>query len=78
MVYCSNQVAGIYAMSTKEEFRIKKIASSAVHACLKIAKSYNLKYAVLYASNLGAKLYQATGFEVIKHYHEFNFNNSNK
>jgi ribosomal protein S18 acetylase RimI-like enzyme len=78
MVYCGNQVAGIYAMSTKEEFRRKKIGTIAVHACLKIAKAHELKYAVLYASHLGAKLYNSTEFEVIQHYYEFDFNNNSK
>ncbi len=73
MVYCGNQVAGIYAMTTKEEFRRKKIGSSAVHACLKIAQSHNLKHAVLYASNMGEKLYNAAGFKVAQYFYEFNF-----
>lgn len=73
MVYCGNQVAGIYAMTTKEEFRRKKIGSNAVHACLNIAKSHDLKYAVLYASNMGEKLYHATGFKVVQYFYEFNF-----
>jgi hypothetical protein len=78
MVYCGDQVAGIYAMSTKEEFRRKKIGSTAVHACLKIAQSYNLEYAVLYASNLGMKLYDAVGFEAVQYFYEFNFNSKNQ
>lgn len=74
LVYCSNQVAGIYAMSTKQEFRRRKIGTSAVHACLEIAKAHDSKYAVLYASNLGTHLYKSIGFELSQYLWEFGFN----
>ncbi|MFN8769600.1 MAG: hypothetical protein ACK5Z5_00765 [Neisseriaceae bacterium] len=78
LLYYNGQPAGIYTMSTKEKFRRKSVGSAAIHACLKIAKSYDLKYAVLYASKLGMYLYKAVGFEVAQYFYEFNFKNELK
>ncbi len=73
MVYCGEQVAGIYAMSTKVEFRRKGLGSAAVHACVALALDQQLNYAVLYASELGYLLYKQLGFKVTQMLHEYNF-----
>lgn len=73
MVYCGEQVAGIYAMSTKVEFRRKGLGSAAVHACVALAKDQQLNYAVLYASELGQLLYKQLGFKVTQMLHEYKF-----
>ena len=73
MVYYGKQVAGIYAMSTKAEFRRKGLGSAAVHACVALALDQQLNYAVLYASELGQLLYQKLGFKVTQMLHEYNF-----
>ena len=71
--YCGEQVAGIYAMSTKVEFRRKGLGSAAVHACVALALDQRLNYAVLYASELGQLLYKKSGFKVTQMLHEYNF-----
>ena len=63
LVFCGKEVAGIYAMGTRESFRRKGLGSAALHACLQAAKSRNLNHAVLYASSSGKPLYEKNGFQ---------------
>lgn len=62
MVYCGQRTAGIYAMSTLEQYRLKGCATAAVNACILIAKDKNLHNAVLYSSKIGEALYEKIGF----------------
>jgi ribosomal protein S18 acetylase RimI-like enzyme len=73
LVYCYDQVAGIYAMSTRENFRRKGLGGAAVQACLKEAKNNNISYAVLYASQMGKPLYESMGFQVSQVLEEYVF-----
>jgi ribosomal protein S18 acetylase RimI-like enzyme len=73
MVYCTSSVAGIYAMSTKSEFRRLGLGRVAVNECLAIAKELDLDYAVLYASEDGQKLYQSMGFKISQILYEYSF-----
>ena len=73
MVYCGSSVAGIYAMSTKSEFRRLGLGQVAVSECLAIAKEFKLDYAVLYASEDGQKLYQSMGFKTSQMLYEYSF-----
>ena len=65
MVYCGQNTAGIYAMSTIEEYRRKGCATAAVNACISLAKNKSLDHAVLYASAMGKPLYTKLGFEEV-------------
>ncbi|MBP9743250.1 MAG: GNAT family N-acetyltransferase [Burkholderiales bacterium] len=65
MVYCGQNTAGIYAMSTIEKYRGKGCATAAVNACISLAQSKNLHHAVLYASAVGKPLYTKLGFEEV-------------
>ena len=73
MVYCTSSVAGIYAMSTKSEFRRLGLGRVAVNECLAIAKELDLDYAFLYASEDGQKLYQSMGFKISQILYEYSF-----
>jgi ribosomal protein S18 acetylase RimI-like enzyme len=73
LVYCGKSEAAIYAMSTKENFRRNGLGSAVAHACLSLAKSKNLNYAVLYASELGQYLYTQLGFTVTQTLYEYFF-----
>jgi ribosomal protein S18 acetylase RimI-like enzyme len=74
LVYRGEKVAGIYAMSTLADFRNKGLGKAAVHACVALAKSHNLPYAVLYASKLGQHLYNKLGFIDTQFLHGYHFN----
>jgi ribosomal protein S18 acetylase RimI-like enzyme len=63
MIYCGNNVAGVYCMSTRNEYRHKGLGTAAVNACISLAKSKNLHHAILYASQLGQPLYAKLGFK---------------
>ena len=63
MIYCGKNSAGIYAMSTLEEYRRKGCGMVAVNACVKLAKSHDLNKIVLHSSKLGEKLYKKNGFK---------------
>ena len=65
MVYCGQETAGVYAMSTLEKYRHNGCATAAVNACISLAKSRNLYNAVLYASTMGKPLYAKLGFEEV-------------
>lgn len=73
LVYCGKNEAAIYAMSTKADFRRNGLGSAVAHACLSLAKSKNLSYAVLYASELGKYLYEQLGFTVTQTLYEYSF-----
>ncbi len=74
MIYCDSKfVAGIYAMSTKTEFRRKGLGRAAINACIELAKRQQLEYAVLYASVDGEALYNQLGFESSQIWHEYHF-----
>lgn len=73
MLYCGDSVAGIYAMSTKSEFRRKGLGCAAINACVEIATQQQLEYAVLYASVDGEALYTELGFKPSKIWHEYYF-----
>lgn len=73
MIYCGSSVAGIYAMSTKHEFRRLGLGKAIVNECLAIAKESNLNYAVLYASKDGQQLYESMGFEISQVLYEYSF-----
>lgn len=74
MVHCGESVAGIYAMSTKVEYRRKGLGRAAINTCIELAKQSKLDYAVLYSSEDGVKLYNAMGFKVSKKLYEYSFN----
>lgn len=65
MAYCGQNTVGVYAMSTLEKYRRKGCATAAVNACISLAQSKNLRYAVLYASEIGKPLYTKLGFEEV-------------
>jgi ribosomal protein S18 acetylase RimI-like enzyme len=73
LVYCDNQIAGIYAMSALEKFRRKGLGRTAAQACLEIAKNNNVSHAVLYASPMGLPLYKKMGFKVSQILKEYFF-----
>ena len=80
MVYCGNNVAGVYCMSTLATYRHKDLGTAAVNACISLAKSKNLHHAVLYASQLGQPLYTNLGFketQILQEYHLENTLESN-
>jgi GNAT superfamily N-acetyltransferase len=71
LVYCSNETAGIYAMSTLAKFRRKGLGIAAVNACLEIAKNKQMKNVVLYASAIGEFLYKNVGFKTVHVLNEY-------
>ncbi len=73
LVYCDNDIAGIYAMSTLSQFRRKGLGRAAVQACLEVAKDHNLSYVVLYTSSMGQPLYEKMGFKVSQILKEYFF-----
>lgn len=73
MVHCGESAAGIYAMSTKVEYRRKGLGRAAINMCIELAKQSKLDYAVLYSSEDGIKLYNAMGFKVSKKLYEYSF-----
>lgn len=73
MLYCGDSVAGIYAMSTKAEFRRKGLGSAAINACVTLARQQQLEHVVLYASEDGEFLYSNLGFKSSKIWHEYYF-----
>lgn len=73
MLYCGDSVAGIYAMSTKAEFRRKGLGSAAINACVELARQQQLGHVVLYASEDGEFLYSKLGFKSSKIWHEYYF-----
>ena len=77
LAYCGKNIMGIYAMSTKPDFRRKGLGSAAVHACITLAIRKNIKHAILYASELGQPLYNKLGFKVVQTLHEYHFTHSN-
>lgn len=73
MIYCGDSVAGIYAMSTKAEFRRKGLGSAAINVCVTLARQQQLEHVVLYASEDGEFLYSKLGFKSSKIWHEYYF-----
>ncbi len=71
LVFCSGEIAGIYAMSTRAKFRRRGLGTAAVQACLDLAKSRNMKNAVLYASMIGKFLYEKIGFQTVQELNEY-------
>ena len=71
MVYCGNEAAGIYTMSTLEQYRRKGYGSAATNACISFAKTRNLHYAVLDASPMGKPLYEKLGFKTVQILREY-------
>ncbi len=74
MLYCKKDIAGVYAVATRPEFRRKGLGSAITHACLKTAKNNNFDYSVLYASPMGELLYEKIGFhttQILREYHYF-------
>ncbi len=76
MVYCGNNVAGVYCMSTLTAYRHKCLGTAAVNACILLAKSKNLHHAILYASQLGRPLYAKLGFKEIQILQEYHLENT--
>lgn len=74
LVYCDDQSAGVYAMTTLKKFRRNKLGWAATQACLEIAKNKNVPYAVLYSSPMGEPLYKKMGFKTSQILKEYFFN----
>ena len=64
--FCGEKIAGIYAMSTRSQFRRKSLGRAVAQACLINAKNNGCDYAVLYASEVGKLLYEAMGFKTVQ------------
>jgi hypothetical protein len=47
LVYCEQQIEGIYAMSTREKFLRKRLGFAVAQACLETAKNKNISYPIL-------------------------------
>ncbi|MFY9590290.1 GNAT family N-acetyltransferase [Rickettsia endosymbiont of Halotydeus destructor] len=76
LVYCGKNEAGIYTMSTKENFRRNGLGSAVAQACLSLATSKGLNHAILYASELGEHLYKQLGFATTQTLYEYSFCNN--
>jgi len=66
LVFCGKKVAGIYAMSTRAQYRRKGLGKAVAQACLINAKNNGCDCAVLYASEVGKLLYEAMGFQTVQ------------
>jgi len=75
LVYCNNNIAGIYAVSALEKFRRKGLGKAATLACIREAKNRNISNAVLYASPMGKFLYESMGFKISQTLNEYFFMN---
>lgn len=75
LVYCDNHIAGIYSMSTLEQFRRKGLGRIALQACLDEAKKSRITVAVLYSSSMGLPLYKKSGFQITQVLQEYTYMN---
>ncbi len=73
LLFYDNQIAGIYAMSTREKFRRKGLGWAVAQACIQTANDIGIPYAVVYASKQGKLLYEKMGFKTVQILREYFF-----
>jgi len=71
LLFCGEQVAGLYAISTIPKFRRQGLATAVTQACLLEAQKRHLKYATLSSSAMGQTLYKKLGFQVVQFLREY-------
>lgn len=64
----------LLAMGTIPSSRRKGLAKAVLHASFIDAKQQGLKRSLLYASDLGEKLYTSVGFKTLEHWNLYSFN----
>ncbi|BCB74678.1 GNAT family N-acetyltransferase [Phytohabitans flavus] len=64
-------VAGVYVVTTREEYRRRGIAAATTAAALDLARLRGLRVATLQASEAGAEVYRRMGFETVATYQIF-------